>query len=652
LQHKSTGIYTGVDISSLQTIVDEELLFSQIDFIIVRAFGRDHTGTGDSKTADYIAKARAHACPIGCYYFGFPFVDAAAGVSTDAEIAANAEIQAQQFIDKLYLVFGQGNVGDIIPMLDVEQYSDIQSQYGHTATNSIRYPQEVMTGDQFVTWVLAFKNYFMTNTGYLLGMYTGEYWLQAPRPIEGIGLTGEQIALLNENQTLPLWIARYDEYSGGADANVTVADFGNYTEYVAWQYTGLGVATDYGCTESQNNIDLNRTDDVSRLYAKTTADTPPAEPNPINTGIFLGDNSIGKIFLGNTPIDKLFQGVNEIYGIPVPPITTISPSVIAQNTVSFTVTLTTNELGAAIYYKIGAGAATLYTAPFTVSQNIAGSAFIPVTYWAVGANGTETERTITYDTTGAIPSAPVVSVTNGVWYVRLNWSAATNATSYSVFRSEIQGELGVLVSDPYQTALFFDDNNATGGTTYYYTVKASNYNNVTNSEVAIGNPTVAEAPTGFRYIRQWMNGGWTGSANTAINALTEFQAISTAGGNVLLNKVNLEGWVGKLAGTTNPPATITDGVTNDMWNYCLWSDSTGSVPQKITYDMGALYEDLTSIKTWHNYSSTGRYYNFKIEVCATNSANAADWTVVVDRMTNTLTEQDVETSAGLTYAMP
>lgn len=646
MQSKANAPYVGVDISSLNSISDEALLFSQIDFMYCRAYGRDHTGTGDSQTANFVAAARRNNCPVGAYYFGVPFVDAAAGVSTDAQIAANAETQAQQFIDKLYSVFGQGNVGDLIPCVDVEQYVDATTQYGHTATQNTRYPQAVMTNAQLQVWIMAFKNYFNTNTGKRVGMYTGEYWLTAPPPTEGIGMTNTQLTEINSDY-LPLWIARYDEYNASNDV---VANLGTWTQYIAWQYTGIGNASAYGVYHVDNYLDLNRASDLNLLYVQ---DYGVSTPEPA-TGVNLGANPLSKMFLGANSIERLFLGANKIFEKVTAPITTISPAEVVQNNIPITVTLTTDEAGAVIHYRIGSNTTVYtYTGPFTVNQNNAGvqGTDIPVTYWAVGAEGTEAEKTIVYNTSGAIPEKPILTATAGTNSIVLDWQPTANTTSYSVFRSEVLGQEGTAIAN-YISPDTFTDTTAVAGTTYYYKVKALNYLNGNSSDQVAATIPVATAPKGYRYIRQWMNGGWTGAATTELNSLLEFQAISTSGGNVLLGKANLEGWVGKLAGTTNPPSNITDGVTTDMYNYCVWSDSTTNIPQKITYDMGKLYTDLTSVKTWHNYASTGRYYNFKIQVCATNSANDADWTTIVDAMNNETVKTRQETSAGFTFTVP
>lgn len=304
MQSKTQATLQGADLSSLNSITDETLFFSKIQFLYCRAYGRDHTGTGDSQTASYVAKARAHNCPVGCYYFGVPFVDAAAGVSTDAQIQANAETQAQQFIDKLYSVFGNGNVGDLIPMVDVEQYVDSTTQYGHTATGDSYYPQSVMTNAQVVTWIMAFKNYFNTHTGYRVGMYTGEYWIQAAPPTEGIGLTSAQFTTINTDY-LPLWVSRYDEYN---PSNDSVPNFGTWTQYVAWQYTGIGNASSYGVYHANNYVDLNRASDLNMMLATKIAQAP--------TNVYAGSKIVNKVKLG-AALQKINRGANPLLTLPL-----------------------------------------------------------------------------------------------------------------------------------------------------------------------------------------------------------------------------------------------------------------------------------------------------------------------------------------------
>ena len=269
MQAKSATDLQGVDISSVQSITNEDLLFSKIGFLICRAYGSDHTGTGDSAFAGFVAKAHTHKCPVGAYYFGTPFVDA--NFSTDAQLTSQAQTQCQQFIDKLYAVFGAGNVGDLVPFLDLETYTDKYANQGHATTMNAWYPQASgMTSAQFVTWVKAFRDYFYAQTGRRLGFYTNRYWLttndvDSGGNKQGMGLTTAQIADINNNNTMPFWLAEYDSYYGGSTGNVQPADLSNITHWDAWQYSGTGDASAYGLYHSANQVDLDRCTDMSYL---------------------------------------------------------------------------------------------------------------------------------------------------------------------------------------------------------------------------------------------------------------------------------------------------------------------------------------------------------------------------------------------------
>jgi hypothetical protein len=167
------------------------------------------------------------------------------------------------------------------------------------------------------------------------------------------------------------------------------------------------------------------------------------------------------------------------------PTTTISPSETIQNNIPITVTLTTDEIGAAIKYRIGSNVTVFdYTAPFQVNQTTAGvlSTNITVTFWAVGANATEAEKSITYDTANAVPIAPVVTATPSETEIALSWDATANTTSYTVYRSTVNGTLGtVLAGTQWMTGTSWTDATVETGTTYYYTVQAGNYGRATNS---------------------------------------------------------------------------------------------------------------------------------------------------------------------------
>jgi hypothetical protein len=296
-------------------------------------------------------------------------------------------------------------------------------------------------------------------------------------------------------------------------------------------------------------------------------------------------------------------------------VTTISPTSTTQNTIPFTVTLS-NSLGDTIYYKVGAGTQQTYTGPFSVSQSTNDVGVnILVTYWSTG----ETEKTITYNTSGAIPVKATVTATPGNWYVRLDWAPTANTTSYNIYRSTVSGQLGEMLAQ-YQAGTGFDDNTPQNGTTYYYTVRSANYQTFVDSTPVTATPGAPVAPT-YRYVRYVGYGDQTGTTSR----LVELQALEGAT-NRLLNKPPMAGYAVPNGGTI---AVATDGVKLQSSGYPLWWTGAG-VPD-LHYDMGALYPiDMINV-TGYSPTTDPRQTKFKIYVSKDNT----NWTLVQDYSLNT-----------------
>ena len=81
----------------------------------------------------------------------------------------------------------------------------------------------------------------------------------------------------------------------------------------------------------------------------------------------------------------------------------------------------------------------------------------------------------------SIPDKPVVQVQSLTNQVRLDWTLAENTSSYDIYRSEVNGNLGEkLVSDSIITNTYLDAT-ALGGTTYYYTLQVKYLRNFVDS---------------------------------------------------------------------------------------------------------------------------------------------------------------------------
>jgi hypothetical protein len=320
------------------------------------------------------------------------------------------------------------------------------------------------------------------------------------------------------------------------------------------------------------------------------------------------------------------------------PLTTISPTTAIQNTIPITVTLTTDEVGATIKYKLGTGATEYtYTGPFTVNQNSAGvaSTQIKVTYWSIGATGTEPAKTMTYDTAGATPAQPVVTATAGASQVALDWADTANTTSYTVYRSTVLGTLGTAIAQ-YITPSTYTDTTAVNGTTYYYTVQAGNYGKATNSAQVTATPTGTAPPptTGWRYVRYVGHGDQTG----VTSRLVELQALEGST-NRLLNKTPLAGYTAPNQGTIG---VATDGAKVHSAGYPLWWTAEGT--PDLHYDLGANYMIDTINVTGYSPVADPRTTQFKIYVSTDN----INWTQVVDYSANATNQPE----AGFNFPVP
>jgi hypothetical protein len=378
-------------------------------------------------------------------------------------------------------------------------------------------------------------------------------------------------------------------------------------------------------------LDVNEMCDTYYTLDGTTPTT--ASTKYTGDGIYIEGTTTFKYFsvdlAGNVEAAK-----TTVYTIDVvdTPTTTVSPTSTVQNTIPFTVTLTTDEAGATIYYRLGTGAQQTYTAPFQVNQNMAGvlGTSIPVHYWAVGAEGTEAEKTITYDTSGSKPVQNTLTATAGTGQVALSWTASQNATSYTVFKSTVAGTLGTLISaTQYMTGLSYTDTDVVAGTTYYYTIRASNYGQVTDSVQKSAVPTSAPAVASWRYLK--LEGyGASETDQSVTTRLVEFEAWEGTT-NHMTGATIVSGQTPSNAGTGGTLAQIKDGTKSGTSNtYPLWW--TSPTPNgNVIVDLLA-QRPLTKL-SWYGYSVSGVQRTNRFKVLASNTNNGTDWTLLWDNST-------------------
>ena len=249
-----TDIY-GVDLSSYQGNVDWTKLKSKnVQFVICRAYGSAHTGSGDTNFETYVQQARANGIPVGSYYFATP---------TPPFNLEQPRQQAQQYIDKLHNAFGNGNYGDLTPFVDIEHNPFANA--GQNITD--------LSKPDLISWIQEFTRYFEEQTNVRLGIYCNEWFMKDPTMM---AFTDEEMIPL---ASMPLWVAEFEKYWGSTrhTTNPAPNNFGGWTSYVAWQFSENGVGVDYGVQSTA--IDLNVTKDLNALLIQRIAveETPPTE---------------------------------------------------------------------------------------------------------------------------------------------------------------------------------------------------------------------------------------------------------------------------------------------------------------------------------------------------------------------------------------
>lgn len=217
----------GFDASQYQGVIDwNSVKADGVKFAILRAYGSNHTGSGDINFEKYITQAKSASIPTGGYYFATP--------KNPLDIN-DVKQQADQFIAKLQNGYGIGKYGDLIPMLDVEN-------------NKANTPVGQSTLDISVTdllkWVDYYRDYFEDKTGVQLGLYTNHYFIQTERNNFNEGKTLEG----NIIKDMPLWMSAWTRY-GFDDSPLS----GGWTDWLIWQYSDGGVFA--GIPE--NKVDLN-----------------------------------------------------------------------------------------------------------------------------------------------------------------------------------------------------------------------------------------------------------------------------------------------------------------------------------------------------------------------------------------------------------
>ena len=229
MQNRTDKSLFGIDINEYTQGVDFSVLASTVDFLYLRssgsASGRFRT---DKKFIDFASKARNYGIPVGAYHFAVPSYD-----------LNTADAQCDGFIDVLQQGFGEGNYGDLFPVVDVETPTD-----------------KSISTTALINWIDRFRKRFEKATRRRLMLYTGVFFVQL---YNNFYIEGRGYPLKN----MPLWIALYTAISGNPKVP---PDVGGWTRWRIWQYsesaTVAGVSNKVDANWGPNNIDLLTPPDV------------------------------------------------------------------------------------------------------------------------------------------------------------------------------------------------------------------------------------------------------------------------------------------------------------------------------------------------------------------------------------------------------
>ncbi len=274
MQNRNPNSLFGIDINEYSQNVDFQTLARTVDFLYLRTSG---TGSGrfrlDRSFVEFARSSRDFGIPVGGYHYALPTTSLAA-----------AEVQADDFANALEQGFGEGDYGDLFPVLDVEEPLD-----------------DSLTTAQLVNWIDAFRRRFESVTRRRLMFYTGSFFIDLH---DNFYIPGRGFPLSN----MPLWIAMYTRIPGNPPYP---EDQGGWTRWTIWQYSDEGrvngVSSPTDLNWGPNNIDeltpprdvtgLRVFEDDENIYI---AWNPNSDSDLAGYNIFLNGNYISTLNTNRT----------------------------------------------------------------------------------------------------------------------------------------------------------------------------------------------------------------------------------------------------------------------------------------------------------------------------------------------------------------
>lgn len=219
MKARSSTDLLGADISSYQSITDPAQFFTDFKFVYFRAYGSNHADGGDTKFIEFAKLAKQYGVPSGGYFFATP--------TPGADLKTDAEAQAALFIQKLQAAYGTGKYGDLIPMIDIEEYSG--NKYDPATIKDEATMKENM---------LSLTSLFETSTDYPdnFGVTAGNF--------DGAGLSHGAIQFNFKSGTLqPIWKDLINQHSDVVRAAITnQADYNYFVDLVLNKTTAEQIA--------------------------------------------------------------------------------------------------------------------------------------------------------------------------------------------------------------------------------------------------------------------------------------------------------------------------------------------------------------------------------------------------------------------------
>jgi GH25 family lysozyme M1 (1,4-beta-N-acetylmuramidase) len=208
---------------------------SGVNHVYLRAYGSARGTGGDNMFETFIGEANAVGIKTGGYFYTMP------SVPLDL---AQARAEADLFIAKLQAGYGVGQYGDLMPIMDLEDNSGVA-----TAGQSVL----DLSVEDMLQWANEFRNYFEAQTGRILGLYTGDYFVRDLRNnFNHNDATGQAVAGTSGNiiQDMPLWIqgyTAYDRYKG-----YVMPSSGGWTKWYMFQWSETGTQAGISGNVDQN----------------------------------------------------------------------------------------------------------------------------------------------------------------------------------------------------------------------------------------------------------------------------------------------------------------------------------------------------------------------------------------------------------------